>query len=120
MSPASGAPLMSGLLLCIEPWLPGCGVLPGRVAGYCRVLPGVAGSRGAAGRGAAGGAAGVLPGVLLGCQAVRTCGHLQVLPGAVPGAAGCCRQLPAAAGSCRGPAGSCRVLPGRCRVVAAG
>ena len=108
MSPASGAPLMSGLLLCIEPWLPGCGVLPGRVAGYCRVLPGVAGSRGAAGRGAAGGAAGVLPGVLLGCQAVRTCGHLQVLPGA----AGSCRQLPGPAGVLPGPAGSCRVVAG--------
>ena len=79
----------------LEPWLPGCRVLPGRVAGLpgcCRVsagLPGAAGCRGAAG-----------------CCRV------------LPGAAGCCRVLPGCEDVCplSGAAGCCRVLPG-CRVA---
>ena len=74
----------------VEPWLPGCRVLPGRVAGLpgrCRVsagLPGAAGCRGAAG------CCRVLPGVLPGaagcCQAVRTCVHFRVVvAGSSPG-----------------------------------
>ena len=93
-----GSSLLSSSQLAgeIEPWLPGCRVLPGRVAGLpgcCRVsagLPGAAGCRGAAG------CCRVLPG----CEDVRP----------LSGAAGCCRVagLPGAAG-----------LPG-CRVVLSG
>ena len=80
----------------LEPWLPGCRVLPGRVAGLpgcCRVSAG-------------------LPGA--GCCRV------------LPGAAGCCRVLPGCEDVCplSGAAGCCRVagLPGAaglpgCRVV---
>ena len=88
----------------IEPWLPGCRVLPDRVAGLpgcCRVSAGLPG---------AGCCRGVLPGALPGCEDVRT------LP------SGCCRVLPGAAGlpGCR-VAGCCRVAGlccrGSCRAV---
>ena len=92
-------------VVCInlKPWLPGCRVLPGRVAGLpgrCRVsagLPGAAGCRGAAG--VLPGCCRVLPGAARLCENVCT----------LPGPAGSCRVLP-------GAAGCCWVLPG-CRVA---
>jgi hypothetical protein len=90
----------------VEPWLPGCRVLPGRVAGLpgcCRLfagLPGAAGCR-VCRVSAAGSAAGC-------CRVL-------------PGAAGCCRVLPGAARlrRCGGTSRCCRVLPGAagCRVA---
>ena len=87
---------------CVEPWLPGCRVLPGRVAGLpgpgcCRVFAGLP----------------VLPGAGFAGSAarLRRCG----------GTSGCCRVLPGAAGCCRvagvagvaGFAGLLTVLLGR-------
>ena len=98
----------------IEPWLPGCRVVPGRGAG----LPG---------------GAGVVPGWCRGgARVVPGCwvpGAAGVLPGAAPG------RLPGAAGSCQAVrtvralpqccAGGCWVLPGLpglpgCRVAGSG
>jgi hypothetical protein len=59
----------------LTPWLPGCRVLPGRVAGLpgcCRVFAG-------------------LPGCA-GCRVCRVCCRVT---------AGCCRVLPGAAGCCQ-------------------
>jgi hypothetical protein len=111
--------------------VPGCRVVPGRGAGWCRV--GVPGCRGVgAGVVPARGGVGVVP--------VCRCAGCRVLPGCCRGAAGCCRGaagrvLPA--GCCRvlpgcedvralpGAAGCCRVLPGAaglpgCRVAGSG
>ena len=92
-----GQPAITADLANLEPWLPGCRVLPGRVGqAGCRVGAGtVPGCRVPVRCRVQPGAAGccwVLP------QAVRMCCHFQVLPGAA--------RLPVCrvrlSGSCRG------------------